>query len=98
MTYLRLVRGQDAQMECVRMLKEELEHACLYSIVFFLVAADLFRYETVKLFKGLNFHGMGRFFFATLDIVQEVSYTLVTLMCFWRQEKKIRLQFSVPLF
>lgn len=35
MTYLRLVRGQDAQMECVRMLKEELEHACLYSIAFF---------------------------------------------------------------
>lgn len=68
------------------------------TLLFFLVATDLFRYETVKLFKGLNFLGMGRFFFATLDIVQEVSYTLVTLTCFWRQEKKIRLQFSVPLF
>jgi len=58
------------------------------TLLFFLVATDLFRYETVKLFKGLNFLGMGRFFFASLDIVQEVSYTLVTLMCFWMQEKK----------
>lgn len=80
------------------MLKEELEHACvvfLFGCFFFLVVTDLCRYK--KLFKALNFHAMGRFFFFTiLDLGQEVSYTLVTLVCFWKQERKVRLQFSVP--
>lgn len=61
MTYLRLVRGQDAQMECVRMLKEELEHACLYSIVFF-SGRWLIQVWNSKAFQRFEFSRHGKIF------------------------------------
>lgn len=58
MTYLRLPSNQDAQLGCVRILKEELEHAFWYCI--FVVATGLSRYETLKCSKAFTFHGMRR--------------------------------------